>query len=534
MKFFLYCRKSSEDADKQVQSIDDQKKAMQEIARGKGIQIVKIFEESQSAKKPGRLKFSEMLRGIQEGKAEGILTWKIDRLARNPIDGGNISWMLQQGVLQKIITSDKEYCPTDNVLMMSVEMGMANQFILDLSKNTRRGLRSKNAKGWRTGLVPLGYLNDRLEKTVINDPDRFHLVRKMWDMMLTGAYTPEHIGKIAKTEWGMLTVKRKKSGGNPVSRATVYNIFKNPFYYGEYENGGELYKGKHQPMITRSEFNQVQRILGRKGNPRGSKKEFSFTGLLQCGECGCSITAEEKNKRLARTKQVKSYIYYHCTRKKPYADGAKCSQKSIEINNLEEQIIDFLSSLRISKKFIEWQKKWLMTQIDEETGDRKIMKKSLENKFENASRKMENLIKLKIEDPELFTHEEFKSQKNTIISEKNEAISALQDLDKRQNDWIDLADKTFSFCRVAKEKFENGTDKEKRLILSCIGSKIILKDGKLTIEAKKIFQTIQKASDVYSSNKRRFEPVKTRRNKPKEQLSGTENLKWLLGLDSNQ
>ena len=64
---------------------------------------------------------------------------KIDRLARNPVDGGQIQWLLQNSVIAHIQTHDRGYFPTDNVLMMSVEFGMANQYIRDLSVNTARG-----------------------------------------------------------------------------------------------------------------------------------------------------------------------------------------------------------------------------------------------------------------------------------------------------------------------------------------------------------------------------------------------------------
>ncbi len=156
---YLYCRKSSEDKDRQVQSIEDQRKIMEKLAKDRGIKIVRVFEESQSAKKPGRPEFAKMLAGLRRGEAIGIVTWKLDRLSRCPIDGGDICWMLQQRVIKRIVTSDREYNSNDNILMMSVEFGMANQYIIDLSKNVKRGMNSKCEKGWKPGLAPIGYIN---------------------------------------------------------------------------------------------------------------------------------------------------------------------------------------------------------------------------------------------------------------------------------------------------------------------------------------------------------------------------------------
>ena len=85
-----------------------------------------------------------MLERIYQGEANGILCWKLDRLARNPVDGGNISWAIQQGTIQQIVTFGRTYYPTDNVLMMQVELGMANQFIRDLSVNVKRGWQRRS------------------------------------------------------------------------------------------------------------------------------------------------------------------------------------------------------------------------------------------------------------------------------------------------------------------------------------------------------------------------------------------------------
>lgn len=148
IRYFLYARKSSESEDKQVASISSQIDELKKLASEQGLKIIGVLTEEKSAKAPGRLVFNQMLQDIHEKKADGILCWKLDRLARNPVDGGNITWMLQQGVLHHIQTFQRGYFPTDNVIMMSVEFGMANQFILDLSVNTKRGQRNKAQNGW--------------------------------------------------------------------------------------------------------------------------------------------------------------------------------------------------------------------------------------------------------------------------------------------------------------------------------------------------------------------------------------------------
>ncbi len=200
MKYLVYARKSSESEDRQVRSIDDQVNRLKRLAKEQHLTIADIYIEAKSAKQPDtRPHFDKMLQAIEDGEADGILCWQINRLSRNPIDSARVQWLLQQNILKSIQTIDREYLPSDNVLLFSVESGIANQYIIDLRKNTLRGTLSKIGKGWSPNYAPIGYLNDKEEKIIIKDPERFDLVRKMWDLMLTGRYTPPLILEIANS-----------------------------------------------------------------------------------------------------------------------------------------------------------------------------------------------------------------------------------------------------------------------------------------------------------------------------------------------
>src|SRR3989344_6029613 len=215
VKYFLYARKSSESEERQVPSIHDQIRLLKKRAEDLGAEIFELYEESKSAKAPyTRPRFAEMLERIENGEANGILCWEFNRLSRNSVDSGKLQWMLQQGIIQSILTISREYRPDDNALLLSIESGSANQFILDLKKGVRRGLDSKLEKGWAPILAPLGYLNTKIETRgenyIVKDPERFDLVRKAWDMMLTGSYSPTKILEIANNEWGLRTRKMKR------------------------------------------------------------------------------------------------------------------------------------------------------------------------------------------------------------------------------------------------------------------------------------------------------------------------------------
>ncbi len=139
-KYFVYCRKSTEDEDRQVLSLDSQDSELKELAEHFGLKIVgKPFRESKSAKEPDkRPVFIEMINRIKKGEANGILCWKVDRLSRNPIDSAMIQWLLQKEVIRSIHTVGREYLSEDNSVIFSVESSMANEYIRQLSKNVKR------------------------------------------------------------------------------------------------------------------------------------------------------------------------------------------------------------------------------------------------------------------------------------------------------------------------------------------------------------------------------------------------------------
>ena len=121
-KFFIYCRKSTESEDRQILSLDAQLSELNAIARKNGISIVGTFTESKSAKEPGREIFNAMLRRIEKGEANGILTWKLDRLARNFDDGGKVIGLLQRGIIQEIRTFETEKLATTINLKLFEEL----------------------------------------------------------------------------------------------------------------------------------------------------------------------------------------------------------------------------------------------------------------------------------------------------------------------------------------------------------------------------------------------------------------------------
>ena len=528
--YFLYARKSSESEDRQIQSIDDQMTRLKELARSQGIQITEIFTEAKSAKKPNnRPIFDEMVKRIEKGEAEGILCWQINRLSRNPIDSARVQWLLQQGILKSIQTIDREYRPDDNVLLYNVESGMANQYILDLSKNVKRGNQGKLEKGWRPGSAPMGYMNELREHTILEDPERFNLLRKCWDLLLTGVYTVHQINDKLNREWGFLTPKKKRMGNNPLSLSGLYAIFNNLFYAGIIVHNGKEYPGKHKAMITLDEYEQAQVILGRKGKPRPQKHHFSFTGMIRCGECGCTITAEKKKKLNKKTGNLRYYTYYHCTRRKQHI---QCTQrKVISEPELDSQILEQISNLTILPEFKDWAMEALRENNDLEIEDRTKIYEMQHKQVTELQGQLDRLTKMRVR--ELISEEMFIMQRDELQEQIKETQKNLRQTEERAENWLEVVEEELQFAVNAKTRFTTGDLETKKEILAGLGSNFLLKDKKLTIEANKWFIPIIEGYSKLEAEYLRLEPPILASNKAKTEALSSVITHWQARQESN-
>jgi site-specific DNA recombinase len=483
LRYIAYARKSTEEDERQALSISSQKDNIYKRF-GKELNIIDCFEESMSASEPyKRPILQKILDMIDNGEADGIVAWHADRLSRNEIDASAISYRIRKGVIKdlKLVSGITFENTPDGIMMLQFSMSQSQYFSAKLSKDIRRGNEKKRELGQLTGKAQEGYLNQRIhgKAIVIKDPVRFPLIRKAFDLYLTGEYSVNSILTIMNEDWGFRTVKRNKTGDVPISRTSLYNIFRNVRNAGlvpDPYDSEKLYKADFPPMITMEEYDKVQVLLGRKGLPRlASRKQFAMRGFIRCGDCGCLITAEDKKKQL-KSGKINLHTYYHCTGKRK-----GCTQKSIYIkeDELYKDVLNLLDNYELVPKLYDWAMDAFREMAEQEANERNNVQTMQNNTITSVQSQLDKLLDMVTRG--LITEDDYKD-KNIALKTKLKSLQEEQATTAyRVRNWYEVATDTFEKLTYAGEKFVSGDLGNKKDILLAIGQNPILMDGKLEI-----------------------------------------------------
>src|SRR3990167_8819209 len=282
LKYVLYVRKSTDDPQRQIRSIDDQIFECMELASRLGLNVVnknKPLVETKSAKKPGKRPiFRQMLNDLKKGVYDGILAWNPDRLSRNMREGGEIIDMVDEDQIKDLKFVTHTFSKDANgKMLLGMAFVLSKQYSDDLSQKVTRGVRRSFAEG----------------KTP----------------------TPKHV---------------------------LTDVFKDPFYYGilVLQKTGDkvdlrIINPNFQPAISEEIYNKVQSLSFRRIKPAKPHKTafYPLRALLRCSFCGGNMYVAPS------TGGFKPYLYARC-------DNKPCDRKkkSIRMKIIFGFIYDFLES----------------------------------------------------------------------------------------------------------------------------------------------------------------------------------------------
>jgi hypothetical protein len=479
---------------------------------------------------------------VERGEADAILCWAVNRLTRNPIDAGRLSWLLQNSVLKAIQTAEKQFLPSDNVLLLAIETSVANQDIITMRKNVARGTQTKLMLGWSPHRAPEGYLNEAYTHTIVPDrgqadggPDRFALMQRAWRLVAAGTHTPASAIRVLNEEWGYRTRRTPSGGGGvPLSRSAGFRIFRNPFYTGHFRHGPDTYKGSHEPMVTPEEFDAAQRrIDGQVGRAHRRRHEFAYAGLIRCGRCGRAVTPERQPGRHGRG----DWVYYHCGN----GDGS-CDKRSVREDALERQIAGWLAGITIDAEFravvLAALEEWLRTEAEGGLGG---SYDALSAALADAERQSGELLDLRLRG--VIDDATFAAKQRDLRDTAARTRQSLERVQRRLDRARAAVTGALEFRMGARDRFLTGDAARRREVARSLALGYRLVDGKVVADIHPLLSfVLEKNPDagrsrgrsraVSAARRREFEPRRVRSGSTKETSPcGKVSVGWTPGTE---
>ncbi|MBI2278826.1 MAG: recombinase family protein [Candidatus Brennerbacteria bacterium] len=483
MRYVIYARKSTEDDDRQVLSIEAQLVELSEFAAKEKLEIVASFQEAKTAKEPGRIKFAEMLSFLEKGKADGILSWHPDRLARNSVDGGKIIHMIDRGLIRSLKFPTFWCEPTpQGLFMLNIAFGQSKYYVDNLRENVKRGLRQKIRNGIWPSWAPVGYSNNPKTRGIDVDAEKVLKVRKLFEMYATGNYTFFSLANWCK-ESGL-----KGNLGKEISVSNVQHLLQNPFYYGLMRYRGEIFEGTHEPLISKKLFDLCQEVMAKRGRVQEVKKHhFAFLGLMKCASCGASITAQYAKGNGG------IYTYYRCTKKK-----GVCQEKHyIQENELAAQIKTFLQKVSLSSHDTEKVLAALGTEKEKAKLEAQAEVDVLKNQLSQIEVKLQKLLDAYLDNA--LTQQEYAAKKEKLVAEKIRLQEKITDFEQKGLSWLEPAREfVLSLNQAANLLSENDFPKM-TTFLKNIGANHILRNRQFVFAPKIQYEMAAERSEAASS-----------------------------------
>ena len=241
-KVAIYVRVSTEEQAKEGLSIDAQIDKCEAFCHARDWKVFKIYKDAGfSAGTLNRPALELLLRDAQEKKFSIILVYKIDRFSRKLKD----LIMILEDLKEKNInfTSVTEQIDTTSA------MGEAFFQIIGVFAQLERGMVKERVElafdrkikfGEALFRAPYGYVYQN--KKLVLDPENSEKIREIFEM------------------WSQDIDYKEISKKFKIPVSTLYQIIKNQTYLGKIKYRGEIYKGKHKPIIDEELFNRANKI----------------------------------------------------------------------------------------------------------------------------------------------------------------------------------------------------------------------------------------------------------------------------------
>lgn len=465
--YFSYVRVSTQRQGQLGTSLIEQTAAIERYAGRWNLKIIKQYEERETAAKQGRRVFLEMLRALRNGKAAGLIVHKIDRSARNLKDWADLGALIDSGIEVHFANESLDLNTRGGRLSADIQAVVAADYIRNLREETKKGIYGRLRQGLYPFRARVGYLDTGKGKPKDIDRVQGPLVKQAFELYATGDYGLDALVE-KMYELGLRNKNRRK-----VSRNGLVCILKNPFYMGliKMKTVDEIFVGIHEPIISKSLFDDVQNIFAGKRVKRKLRHFRPFRRHIVCRFCNHFLIAEKQ----------KGNIYYRCHTK-------SCPQKTVREDRIEAELIETYKRLQFTDDEFEY----LLTESNQLVSKEPTRIEAAEKQFALEMSAIE--VRLgKLADAYMdgvFDKETYVAKKNELILRQQEIkenlrIDALRsaDLEQQFTEFIELLRSVYLSYKVANEY-------EKRELLQIMSPNFKTEDKTVSIKLKKPFQIV--------------------------------------------
>ncbi|CCZ30525.1 cassette chromosome recombinase B [Proteobacteria bacterium CAG:495] len=483
MKAVIFTRVSTREQQEDGFSLPAQIDRLTKYCQRKDLEILETFTIIESSTRGGRPEFHKMLDFIREQKEPiALVCDKVDRLQRSFKDVPILEELRKSGkiVLHFNVEGQVLDANANSSQIMAYQMFvmMAKAYTNNISDNVKRSIEQKLRDGTILGNAPVGYLNvgDEKNKDVIFDPDRAHIIKKLFEEYATGLYSLKDMTKRAKA----LGLRSKTKKGGYLSLSQVHNMLRNPFYYGMMLVKGELHPHIYKPLIERDLFMLCQDVMkGRKEKHAKPKKhKYILRQLIVCKCCGRMFTPETKKGK---------YVYL---RPNPLDDCDK--YKNISEDYVLDKIKAKLKDMALDDDF----KEGLLAELKKVHNDKvdysEQTLKSLRGQHDRVQSRLDRLTMLLLD--ESITKDEHDKTKMMLMQERAEVKSRMENLAVADDRFTITMEHLIELSSRAGELFESSGTDEKRQIINFIFSNLELEGKNLVFTMREPFYWLSKLS----------------------------------------
>ena len=496
----LYVRVSSKEQEKEGYSIQSQYKLLRDFAFNQGLEILQEFGDVETAKTSGREGFEMLLAFLKKNPTcKTLLVEKTDRLYRNLKDWVTMDDLGLDIHLVKEAVLISPNSRSGEKFMHGIKVLMAKNYIDNLSEEARKGMTEKAEEGIWPSVAPIGYRNitgTNGRKIIEIDPLYAPIIRKLFEQYASGDYSLKEITQAYKDS-GLVFRRSKK----PLPVSSIHRMLQTRIYCGEFDWKKKTYLGSHEAIVSKDLWEKVQEVLKRKNQSKGknTKHSFSYSGLVNCGHCGCQMVGEIKKGK---------YVYYHCTGHK-----GNCLEPYTREESLETEFSNYLKLLKLDEKTLAL----LVMTLKLSHKDKKQFHTQSISRLQAEQTKIQTRLSTMYEDKldGRITQEFFDIKSKEWKVEMDKLNKAIQNHQRANFNYQEQGIKYLEMAHTAYENFIGQTPVEKRRLVTAMIHSSSWKDGNLDIKFRLPFDVIA---------------VSNSQNDDEEKNSGNENVlspKWL-------